>query len=260
MFTPHERQVLRDELIAEARADDRITAAALVGSAVRGAEDPWSDIDLMLRLADGLAPERVADDWSVRMRAAHGAVAQTDVWAGPALYRVFLIANSLQVDVSFWPAHEFASSGPPIKLVFGAANEPRPVRSRDPHGLIGTAWLYALHVRSSIARGRSLQALYMLNTVRDQVITLASLRHALPAAHARGADDLPDELAAALRASVPGDLTEAELRRAFEVLVGALLAEATHVDAEQARLLAEPLHELVRTACSASGEHPNRPG
>lgn len=250
MFSPDERAELRDALIAAARADDRITAAALVGSAVRGAEDAWSDIDLMFRLADGLSPADVADDWVTGMRRAHGAVAHTDVWAGPALYRVFLINNSLQVDLSFWPSADFASSGPPMQLVFGAANEPAPTPPRDLNALIGTAWLYALHVRSSIARRRHLQALYMINTVRDQVVTLASVRHDLPAAHARGADDLPDHVRAALTDSVVRELTEGELRRAFGVLIEALLIEATHVDAAQAAQLAEPLRELVRTARS----------
>jgi predicted nucleotidyltransferase len=253
VFSPHERQVLRDELIAYARADERITAAALVGSAVRGAEDAWSDIDLMLRLAEAQSVEDVADDWAARMRVAHGAVAQTDLRAGSALYRVFLLRNSLQVDVSFWPAQDFASSGPPIQLVFGEANAPRPTGPRDLEALIGTAWLYALHVRSSIARQRPLQALYMLNAVRDQVITLASVRHDLPAAHARGADDLPPHLRAVLDASVVRALTEAELHRAFEVVVDALLIEAGHVDPAQADRLAEPLRELVRTARSPRG-------
>lgn len=239
---------MRDDLIAYAQADERITAAALVGSAVRGAEDAWSDIDLMLRLADGQPPEDMADDWTARMRVAHGAVAHTDVRAGPALYRVFLLGNSLQVDVSFWPSADFASTGPPIQLAFGEANEPRPAASRDLDALVGTAWLYALHVRSSIARGRSLQALYMINTVRDQVITLACVRHGLPAAHARGADELPEDVERTIASTLVRELSEDELRRAFAVLVDALLLEATHVDPTQAGLLAEPLREMVRTA------------
>ena len=248
VYSEQERRDLRDALIAAADADERITAAAIVGSAARGAEDAWSDIDLAFRLAEGLSPADVVDDWTARLRVGHGAVAHHDVWAGPALYRVFLIGNSLQVDLSFWPAGEFASSGPPIRLVFGEANEPRPAAPKDLDALIGTAWLYALHVRSSIARGRLLQALYMVNTVRDQVITLACIRHGLPAAHGRGADDLPDDVRNSMASSVVQELSEGELRRAFAVLVDALLLEATHVDPALAEQLAEPVRELVRTA------------
>ena len=90
----------------------------------------------------------------------------------------------------------------------------------------------------------------MINTVRDQVVTLASVRHDLPAAHARGADDLPDHVRAVLTDSVVRELTEGGLRRAFGVLIEALLIEATHVDAAHAGQLTEPLRELVRTARS----------
>jgi predicted nucleotidyltransferase len=253
VYSEQERRELRDALIAAAEADERITAAALFGSAARGTEDAWSDIDLGLRLADGLAPADVVDDWTARMRVAHGAVAHHDLWAAGALYRVYLIKNSLQVDLSFWPSDAFAANGDqPLVLLFGAANPPRPAVPRDVGALVGTAWLYALHVRSSVARGRHLQALYMLNTVRDQVVTLAAVRCGLPAAHARGADDLPEDVRRSLVASVARDLTPDELRRAFAVLVDALLVEATHVDPTHASEIAEPLRELVRTARSGS--------
>lgn len=50
MFTPDEREHLREKLIQTARADDEVAGAALVGSAARGREDAWSDIDLALRV------------------------------------------------------------------------------------------------------------------------------------------------------------------------------------------------------------------
>src|SRR5262245_1488028 len=45
VYTPAEREELRDSLVAAARNDPRITAAALTGSAAAGREDAWSDID-----------------------------------------------------------------------------------------------------------------------------------------------------------------------------------------------------------------------
>lgn len=250
MYTESERDELRAGLLARGAQDPRVTAAAIIGSAARGAEDVWSDIDLAFRLAEGLMPEDVIGDWTSRMYNEHGAVAHTDVRAGPALYRVFLIENSLQVDVSFWPAEHFASTGEAFQLVFGQANAPRPASPPDPNVAIGTAWLYALHARSSIARGRHLQALYMINNVRDQVIALAALRHGLPSAHARGADDLPIDVRADLADTAVRTLAASELCRAFAGVIDALLVEARHIDAELAAALTTPLGELVRTACS----------
>lgn len=67
MFSISERDDLRDRLITAARGDDQVIAAALVGSGARDTEDAWSDIDLALRLGDGLDPNAVADTWTPRM-------------------------------------------------------------------------------------------------------------------------------------------------------------------------------------------------
>jgi len=252
VFSEAERARLRNDLIATARTDPQIRAAAVVGSAAADREDSWSDIDLALRLADGLSPGDVVGGWTELMYDSHAAVAHVDVWAEPALYRVFLIANSLQVDISFWPAGDFAQRGGAFRLVFGQANTPFPRPERPPEPLIGLAWLYGLHVRSSIARNRPLQALYMLNNMRDQVLSLACLRSALSPVEARGADDLPPEVRQSFRETVPHGLAAAELGRAFGRLTDLLMAEAGAVDAAAAARLRPVLAELVRTATTGS--------
>ena len=55
MFTVEDRERIREELMDAARASGVIVGAALVGSAARGAEDAWSDIDLALQLAPDAA-------------------------------------------------------------------------------------------------------------------------------------------------------------------------------------------------------------
>ena len=51
MFSPEERERLKDELVSRARDDPRIDAAALIGSSAEDREDRWSDIDLALAVA-----------------------------------------------------------------------------------------------------------------------------------------------------------------------------------------------------------------
>src|SRR5689334_12260399 len=158
MFTPDERTRLRDALVAAARADPRLTGAALTGSAAAGPEDRWSDIDLALGVAAGADSGRVVADWTDRMYRGGGAVHHVDVYRGDTLFRVFLLANTLQVDLAFWPAAQFGAYGPAFRLLFGAANPPRLRPPPDAAALVGMGWLYALHARSSIARGRPWQA------------------------------------------------------------------------------------------------------
>src|SRR5262245_22367692 len=245
MFTPEDRARLRDALIAAAREDPRITAAALTGSAAVGAEDRWSDIDLALCLAGDADRGRVVADWTERMYREGGAVHHLDVHLSETLFRVFLLANTLQGDLAFWPSAEFGAIGPTFRLLFGTANE-RPVRPPPTaDGLIGMGWLYALHARSSIARGRVWQAEYMVSGLRDQVLALSCLRHGLPAVEGRGIDSLPPEATAAVSDGLVRSLDTAELRRAFRVVTETLIAEIERADAALADRLRASLRELT---------------
>ena len=245
MFTPEDRDELRDALVAAARADGRISGAALTGSAAGGATDRWSDIDLALCVTDEADHDQVVADWSDRMYRAHEAVHHVDVVHEGILYRVFLLASTLQVDLAFWPAAEFGATGPTFRLLFGTAIERPPRPAPIAVELIGMGWLYALHVRSSIARGRPWQAEYMLSAARDQVLALACLRHGVPTVEGRGIDSLPPEATAAITGALVHSLDDAELARAFGVVSEALIAETERVDASLANRLAAPLRELV---------------
>jgi len=248
VFSEQERDDICHRLVAAARTDDRIAAAAVVGSAALDRTDQWSDIDLALRLASGLEPADVASTWTGRMYEDYGAVDHLDMWSGSTLFRVFLLSSSLQVDLSFWASDTFAPSGESFRLLFGEANEATVAPPAMPGTLIGMGWLYALHARSSIARGRNLQALYMVNGVRDHVVALACLRYGLPAHQGRGVDALPAEVRETVAETVVRELEHSELSRAFAHAITALLDEAERVDSALASRLGDPARELVRTA------------
>jgi hypothetical protein len=248
MYTAAERSTLRDELVAAARADARIAGAALTGSAAVDAEDEWSDIDLFLGLAPDVDQDAVLADWTSRMYEAYGAVHHTDVWSRGTVYRVFLLTSTLQVDIAFAPAAEFGALGPGFKLLFGSATEQPAWRVPEPLDLVGMGWLYALHARSSIARGKVWQAEYMISGVRDHVLMLACLRFGVPHSEGRGLHLLPEATTDAVEATLVRSLEATELLRAFRASVDVLLREASEVDAELAVRLAGPLRELTEPA------------
>ena len=158
IFTAEQRELLRTQLVSAAESDRNLCGAAHTGSAASGHLDRWSDIDLALCLRSTASHHQVVAEWTDRLYRSHDAVAHVDVMRGPTLFRVFLLKNTLQVDIAFWTADDFAAIGPNFKLIFGDAQPPRPSPQPTPQSLIGMAWLYALHVRSSLARGRTLQA------------------------------------------------------------------------------------------------------
>ena len=248
MFSPDERDALRRQLLERARRDERISGGAITGSASRDAMDRWSDVDLAfgVHAADELVP--VLDDFTRHMREVHTAVDTVDVRREPWIYRVFLLPSSLQVDLAFAPASDFGALAPTFKLMFGSANEGRTLASRDPREVLGYGWLYALHVRSSIARSRPWQALYMLNQMRDHIVTLACLSADLPASEGRGVDDLPGSIKQELEAAVPHSLAEADLRSAFGAASEELVVQARAVDLELATRLEPVIRLLAQTA------------
>jgi hypothetical protein len=245
VFTPADRDRLRETLISAARADERITGAALTGSASLGAEDRWSDIDLALGVAPDADLTEVISDWTGQMYADHRAVHHLDVISGATVYRVFLLASTLQVDVAFAPAAEFGPIAPTFRLLFGTAAERPPPSPPDPAELIGLGWLYALHARSSIARGRVWQAEYMISGIRDHVLALACLRHGVSPYQGRGMDQLPPDATTAVSGALVRSLDGAELGRAFRVATQALLAEIAQADRGLASRLTDTLAELA---------------
>ena len=244
MFTPDERIRLRGAILAAAREDLRITGGALTGSAASGTEDRWSDIDLAFGLKAGTDMQAVLADWSARMYQRHDAVDHLDVPAGRWIYRVFLIRNSLQVDLAFVPDDDFRARAPTFKLQFGTARDAQHMPPPDARALIGYAWLYALHVRSAIARGKLWQAEYMLSNVRDHVLALACARLGLPAREGRGMDRLPRDVTDRVAGALVTRIDAQELRRAAHVAIEALIDEIRHVDVSLAGRLDDPLREL----------------
>jgi hypothetical protein len=244
IFTADERERLRAELVSAAEKDPNLCGAAHTGSAASSRLDRWSDIDLVLCLAPAASHEQVVAEWTDRLYH-HGAVAHVDVMHGATLYRVFLLKNTLQVDVSFWRAEDFGAIGPNFRLIFGEPNPPRPAPQPNPHALIGMAWLYALHVRSSLERGRILQAEYMLSGMRNHICELTCLRCGVIASQGRGLDDLPVAERDTAAACLPQSLEPRELKRAFQKAMQALLDEIRHVDRELEGRLSGPLRDLA---------------
>lgn len=247
MFTPEERSRLRSNLLEYAASDQRISGAAITGSAAAAREDRWSDIDLAFGLSSAAELPNVLSDWTVRMYDQHLALHHLDVVRGAWIYRVFLLPNTMQVDLAFVSATEFRALAPTFRLMYGEANRPSHAPPPPPGEIIGLAWLHALHARSSIARQNLWQAEYMISGVRDNALALACIRHGLPSAYGRGIDQLPSEVTAQFEGSLVQKLEPAELSRTLQVAVCGLLSEIRSVDEQLASRLQETLTGLTET-------------
>jgi hypothetical protein len=237
MFSPKARDDVRANLLEVALRDTRLTGGAITGSGASGKEDAWSDIDLAFAVAEPADIPTVVSDWTEHMYQAHGALHHMDVVSGAWLYRVFLLPDTLQVDLAFCPASDFRALAPSFKLVFGAAQASRHVAPRRTTEMIGWGWLYALHARSSISRKKFWQAEYMISGMRDTALAMACARHGLSTAHGRGIDELPATFTSHFEAGLIGNLNEEALSGAFRVVARALLSEIECADADIANRL-----------------------
>jgi hypothetical protein len=85
----------------------------------------------------------------------------------------------------------------------------------------------------------------MVSGVRDHTLSLACIRHGLPAVHGRGMDLLPKDVLAQFGESLVRQLDSAELTRAFQAVVRGLQSEIRYVDEPLAARLHHPLSRLT---------------
>src|SRR5262249_10883058 len=113
MFTVEQRDALRDLVLQLAQEDARIVAGAAVGSlAVDDGGDRFSDLDLTFAVADDVPVADVLTDWTRTLSSECAAVHLTDLARGSTTYRVFLLPDALQCDLSMTPAAQFRPAGP----------------------------------------------------------------------------------------------------------------------------------------------------
>jgi hypothetical protein len=217
-------------LVELARKDDRVTGAALIGSGSGSQQDRWSDIDLGMGIAATIDTADVIRDWAELVRTEFGLVHHFDVRSSSSLYRVFLLPNGLELDLSFTPETDFGPRGPAFRRLFGKTAAVSPALQDDADELIGLGWHHALHAFVAIERERHWLAEYWTSALRDQVLTLACLRLGEETAWGRGYDRLPAEMKAAMEPGLVRSLESAELRRALEVVAESFLAEVARRD------------------------------
>jgi len=254
VFTVAQRDVFVEERLERAQKDPRVVAGAVVGSLAVDTADRFSDVDLTFGIADDEPVSDVLDDWSRSLADDLGAVRLVDLERGPTIYRVFLLADSLQFDLSMTPATSFRPAGPRFRLVFGdtasSSSEPAavgglfiptpPVAS----DVFGWGVIYALHARACIERGRVWQAEHYVGAVRDHALSLTCLNIGVTPTQARGYDELPPEVLARTANAHVGSLDPATLRAALVAAVDGLLRAGAEARLPHAEVVAERLADL----------------
>ena len=257
MFTVEQRDALRERVLGLAEEDDRVVAGAVVAALAVDRADRFSDLDLTFGIVDHVRVADVLDDWTRTLIDELDAVHLAELERGPTTYRVFLLPDALQLDLSMAPAARFRPAGPRFRLLFGEttageSETPAPPVPGDlfistptvAGDIFGWGVIYALHARACIERGRSWQAEHYVGAVRDHALSLACLREGRLAAQARGYDDLSADTLARFEDAHVGAVEPGALRAALAASVLALMREGSEGRLPNARVVAERLAEL----------------
>ena len=256
MFTVEQRDALREHVLRLGKEDERVVAGAAVGSLAVNGGDRFSDLDLTFGIADNVPTADVLDEWTRTLIDERDAVQLADLERSPTTYRVFLLPDALQFDLSMTPASQFRPAGPRFRLLFGetaaaeskAFTRPAPglfiPTPALPHDLFGWGVIYALHARACIERGRVWQAEHYVGAVRDHALSLACLREGQTPVQARGYDDLSAETLARLGDAHVGAAEPGALRAALAASVRALMREGAEARLPHADAVAQRLAEL----------------
>ena len=228
-----------------------------MGSLAVDGGDRFSDLDLTFGIADHVTVGDVLTDWTRTLTDDLDALHLADLARGPTTYRVFLLPDALQLDLSMTQAAQFRPAGPRFRLLFGetAAREaeaPKPPVAGELFiptppvvgDLFGWGVIYALHARACIERGRVWQAEHYVGGVRDHALSLACLRQGLPAVQARGYDDLSADTLARFDDAHVAAVEPDVLRRALASSVLALMREGAEARLPHADTVAQRLAEL----------------
>jgi hypothetical protein len=245
LFTVEERDAFRDRVLSLAQNDARVVSGAIVGSLALGGGDRFSDLDLTFAVVDDVPVGAVLDDWTAILKDDAAAPVLVDLERGPTTYRVFLLPNALQFDLSMTPAARFVPAGPRFRLMFGETAGPAtPAKPLDATDLFGWGIIYALHSRSCVKRRRLWQAEHYIGAVRDHALSLACLTRGLTAVQARGYDDLPADILAGFDSTHVASLDPARLESALAAAARALLEQGREAAVPGLDVVAQRLADL----------------
>lgn len=230
IFDATSRQAVLGRLLTELHSDDRIAGVLLVGSAARGFEDDYSDIDLAVVVREEQEALAVFRDWRERIEAALPVLwCFTDVRGPQVGLYAFILRDYLEVDVSFQSPAVLSARSASWSIAFDRTSGLADIMERswsersepDPRETylrrLDSIWHYITHVAVSLKRGHLWRAIHYLEEIRNRTIELEGLERGLIIRHFRQVDRLPPERLRKLEGMIPRALIHEEITCALRV-------------------------------------------
>ena len=218
MFTIEFREYIHERILEFAKADKRISQAALVGSTSE-TPDRWSDLDITFGVSSKSNIEDVLRDWTSHFEFVFNGVSLFDITYKSSVYMVFILPGGLQVDISFTPESDFGPHGPRFRLLYGNVNKRILHEEPDPKRMFGMAVHHLLRTRVCLERRKIWQAEYWLSSARNEFLSIICINHKLPYSNGKGYDKMPKEVVDSFTPAFPKSLNGIELCMALKILI-----------------------------------------
>lgn len=226
MYSIQDRNYVQNLIIELSKNDTRITDCAIVGSESVGENDKFSDIDLTFGVKNDINISQILNEWNDLMSERFDANVLFDLPYEESIYRVYLLPNALQVDLSFTPHKNFGAITTRFKLLFGQSSEREQKRPPELPNVFGYCVLYALKSRCSTERKKYRQSFHYLNELRNNLMILKCLTLKTNPFDGRSYDELPISFLNKIKRTLAKDVKQSDLNNSLKNLTTILTEEA----------------------------------
>jgi len=242
LFTPTDREVIKNDLINLLTAIPEITAIILIGSGAAGYTDELSDIDIMSEVSDEADIISVMDTVCAELKARYNILCFAQLIE--RRLQVCLIDNYLELNFSYRTIETLEARAACWQVLFDNVGnidaimhatyakfeEANRINTDDiyQNKLVEYSeqiWHFIFHAAAAINRGRFWKAVKELDFVRNNIIELKGLRYDLSMSRHRDVDKIPQDELALLQKTLPSLLTKEALADNLRHLITAAYDE-----------------------------------
>lgn len=239
LFTPERRTEILENLLIFLQTDEQVSGVVMVGSTADDFRDTYSDINLLVIVADSLPVYPVYHKWKTRFTALYNRLSGFEMRQDGECYHFgCLLDNYLGLEMQFLKLEKLVATRKPWKIAFDRAGnlathlertyaeEQLAAPVREYKRIMETIWQPILKCVAALRRDEIWRALYLLEDLRDSAVRIAGMNHGVDTYGFTAVDHLPEMFLVHLRHTIPTSTSTPAIRRALKTAVILLFREA----------------------------------
>jgi predicted nucleotidyltransferase len=242
LFTPSDREAIKNDLVSSLTANPDINAVILVGSAVKGYTDELSDIDIMFVVSSEAGIISVMAAISEEIKTRYNILCFASL--NERRLQVYLLDNYLELNLSYRTLETLEAKSASwqvlydktdlvdaiMRATFEKFDEANRISAKNNYQsklaeYSEQIWHYLFHAIAAINRGRFWKAVKELEYVRNIIIELKGLRYSLSMHRNSEVDKIPQDELELLQKTLPSLLTKEALTVHLKHLITAVYNE-----------------------------------